>query len=43
VEPLGPAQVTRVTWALAVLDCQLPADLSAQLFAQGVWVNRTCL
>jgi hypothetical protein len=31
VEPLGPAQVTRVTWALAALDCQLPADLSAQL------------
>jgi hypothetical protein len=30
-EPLGPAQVTRLSWALAALDCQLPANFSAGL------------
>jgi hypothetical protein len=30
-ELLGPAQVTRLSWALAALDCQLPANISAGL------------
>jgi hypothetical protein len=29
--PLSPQQLTRVTWALAALDCQLPAHVSAPL------------
>jgi hypothetical protein len=31
VEPLSPAQLVRVSWSLAALDCQLPAAFSAQL------------
>jgi len=30
-EPLAPAQVTRVAWALAALDCHLPAAFAEQL------------
>jgi hypothetical protein len=30
-EPLSPAQVSKVAWAFAALDCQLPAAFSAQL------------
>lgn len=30
-EPLSPAQLVRVSWALAALDCQLPGAFSAQL------------
>jgi hypothetical protein len=31
VVPLSPQQVTRLAWALATLDCQLPAQLMQQL------------
>jgi hypothetical protein len=36
VEPLTPQQLTRATWALASLDCQLPAATARALLQLGL-------